>query len=718
MAVRTYMKNTLGKWRWAVYSVAILILLSLLGFMFILLGGRFVVDEQHFVFSESTVLQTEEGEEVVKLYDENRTYVPLDTVPEHVVDAFLAIEDHRFYDHSGVDFWAVGRAVYRDITTFSKAEGASTITQQLVKNVSLTNDQTWLRKTKEVMGAIYLERQRSKDEILEYYLNEIYFGNGIYGVEEAAQTFFSKPISDLSISEGALLAAMPRAPNYYSPLNDEERALERRNLVLERMYQIGMIDAETARHEQGKTLGLELGETNESAWLSSYVDLVLDELEEDYHLSRDEVYTGGYRITVGLDPKAQETAYKRMQQDEYYQGSQEGVEGATVILDQETGVVRAAIGGREHNRGDLNRVNVKRQPGSTFKPLVVYGPALEESLYHPYTLLIDEPLDFGDYSPRNFDDSYDGEITMYDALKDSKNVPAVGLLDEMGVDDSLEYVRDLGFELDENGLSVALGGLEEGISPLHMAALYRTFEQGGEYIEPYTIIAVENRNEEVLDAPTPEVERLFSAQTSWYLTRMLQGVVTDGTADSMQYTKDFAGKTGSTQHPHHDGGVRDAWFIGFNSDYTIASWIGYDVSDEEHYLTAGSHLATALVDSMITELDEVKDFQTSFVVPDGVDDLEPPIRLPEIMDLTANVSLGFLDGLYVDLNWSDETDGRINYDVYRELGGEVEKLGTVTGETSYRVRQVQMLDNPSYYVIPINPLNNEEGEESNRDSAF
>ncbi|MDV2583443.1 transglycosylase domain-containing protein [Alkalibacillus haloalkaliphilus] len=718
MAVKTYMRNTFGKWRWVLYSVGLLIVLSLLGFMFILLGGRFVVDDQHFVFSESTVLETEDGDEVVKLYDENRTYVPLETVPEQVVDAFLAIEDHRFYDHSGVDFWAVGRALYRDVTTWSKAEGASTITQQLVKNTALTNDQTWMRKTKEVMGAIYFERQRSKDEILEYYLNEIYFGNGIYGVEEAAQTFFSKSVSELTISEGALLAAMPRAPNYYSPLNNEERAMERRDLVIERMYQIGMLDAETARHEQGKTLGLNIGETKESPWLSSYIDLVLDELEEDYHFTREEIYTGGYRVTVGLDPKVQEVAYQRMQQDEFFQGSQEGVEGSTVILDQDTGVVRAAIGGREHNRGDLNRVNVKRQPGSTFKPLAVYGPALEESLYHPYTLLTDEPIDYGNYSPRNVDETYDGEVTMYDALKDSKNVPAVALLEEIGVQQGLSYLRDLGFDIEDQGLSVALGGLEEGVSPLHMAALYRTFAQGGEYIEPYTILQVENRHGEQLDSPEPEVGRLFSEQTSWYLTRMLEGVVTDGTAAGGEFPKDFAGKTGSTQHPHHDGGVRDAWFIGFNPNYTVASWIGYDVSDEEHYLTAGSRMATALVDTIMTDLDGERSLQTSFTVPDHLDDLEPPVRLPEITDLSANVSLGFLDGLYVDISWSGETDERINYNVYREIDGEVEQIGTVAGETRYRVRQVQMINNPSYFVIPVNPLNGEEGEQSNRDSAF
>ncbi len=391
-----------------------------MGYAFILLGGRFVVDEKNFVLSESTVLLTEDGEEIIKLYDENRTYVPIGDIPEHVQEAFIAIEDHRFYDHAGVDFFAVARAVSRDLITWSKAEGASTITQQLVKNVELTNEKSWMRKTKEVMGAIYLERVKTKDEILEYYLNEIYFGHGLYGIEAASQYFFSKSVDELTLSESAMLAAMPKAPNRFSPIKNKEITLERRNLVLERMYNLDMITAEKLNQTTGKTLGLEIGKQEENQWLNSYIDLVVEEIEQGYHLSKNEIYTGGYDITVGLDKHAQQIAYQELQKEEYFKGSKDNTQAAVVMLDQQTGVIRAALGGRQYNRGDLNRVKVKRQPGSTIKPLVVYGPALEESYYSPYTLLNDEVKNYDGYEPHNHDEVYEGKITLYDALRKSK----------------------------------------------------------------------------------------------------------------------------------------------------------------------------------------------------------------------------------------------------------------------------------------------------------
>ncbi|WP_027963862.1 transglycosylase domain-containing protein [Halalkalibacillus halophilus] len=718
MAFQRKPGKRMRKLKWLFISFMVLLLLSIIGFTTIVLGGRFVVDDKHFILSESTVLQTEDEEEVVKLYNENRTYVPLEAIPDHVTDAFLAIEDHRFYDHSGVDFWAVTRAVYRDVITWSKAEGASTITQQLVKNVSLTNDKSWLRKTKEVMGAIHLEREKSKDEILEYYLNEIYFGNGVHGVEEAAQTFFSKSVGDLTISEGAMLAAMPKAPNYYSPLADEERALERRNVVLSRMYDLEMIDAEKMHQERGKTLGLNYGENEKNPWLNSYVDLVLDELEESFHLSREEIYNGGYEITVALDLEAQETVHEEMQQDEYFLGSQENVEGAVVMLDQQTGAIKAALGGRSYQRGDLNRINVKRQPGSTLKPFVVYGPAMDEDLYRPHDLLQDELVSYDDYTPKNFDGQYDGEVTMYDALRLSKNAPAVAVMDEMGVATGKGYINRAGIDFEDDGLSVALGGLNEGLTPLELASLYRTLYDGGIYKEPYAISQVSDRNGDVLEQPELNEERVFSEQTAWDLTRMLESVVTDGTGNHGEYNKSLAGKTGSTQHPNREDGARDTWFVGFNPAYTIATWAGYDQTDDSHYLTGGSAAPTALSKKILSSLDAQQGFQTAFDQPENVDDLAEPIELPKITDLRANISLGFLDGLFVELSWSGIEDERVEYHVYRDVGGEVDRVGEVSGQESYRVKQVKFLDNPSYYVVPVNPLNAQTGTASNRDRAF
>lgn len=705
--------------KWFLISAFSLIFLSVIGYLIILLGGRYVVDEQNLVFKESTVLVTEDGEEIIKLYDENRTYVPISQIPEHVRNAFIAIEDQRFYDHNGVDFWAVGRAVYKDIMTWSKKEGASTITQQLVKNVSLTNEKSWLRKTKEVMGAIYLERIKSKDEILEYYLNELYFGHRIHGVEEAAQFFFSKSVSELTISEAALLAAIPKAPNRYSPLKNEDLALERRNLVLNKMYELDMINAETLKREKGKLLGLKQGKTEETPWLSTYIDMVLKEIEEKYHLSREEIYTGGYKITVGLDLKAQEVAYQHLQYEEYFHGPIDEIEAVVVILDQQTGAIRAAIGGRNYKRGDLNRVFVKRQPGSAIKPLVVFGPALEESIYDPYTLIKDELIDYNGYQPKNYDGKYNGLVTMYDALIYSKNAPSVAVLNDIGVEKGKSYLKNVGIDFPDRGLSVALGGLETGLTPLQLAAAYRTFYDEGIYIEPYTVIKIETRDGEKLYEANYEMNRLFSKQTSWYLTRMLEAVVTSGTAaNSSTYPKALAGKTGSTEHPYQSGAFKDTWFVGFNPEYTIATWIGYDISDKERYLTRGSYAPTKLANDILTELDKDKHFPDYFEKPEDVKELEQPIRLPTITDLKTDLQLGLLQGFFVKLTWTPSEDERIEYHIYKVKSGEPQYVGRVTGKGEYIIRSVEFFDNPTYYVVPVNPITGEKGAKSNNVKVF
>ncbi|MGM8214725.1 PBP1A family penicillin-binding protein [Bacillaceae bacterium W0354] len=716
-----YVKQLMGKYpklKWVFLSFISLLVLSVIGYLTIIFGGRFVVDEKNLIFKESTLLVTEDGKEVVKLYDENRTYVPINQIPEHVKNAFIAIEDHRFYDHNGVDFWAVGRAVYKDLITWSKAEGASTITQQLVKNVSLTNEKSWLRKTKEVMGAMHLERIKSKDEILEYYLNETYFGHGVHGVEEAAQFFFSKSVSELSISEGALLAALPKAPNRYSPLADEQLALERRNVVLNRMYELDMINANMLKREQGKMLGLNQGETEESPWLNTYIDIVLKEIEEKYHLSREEIYTGGYKITVGLDVEAQEIAYEHLQKNDYFHGPEENIEAAVVILDEQSGAIRAAIGGRSYKRGDLNRIYVKRQPGSTIKPLVVYGPALEQSLYEPYTLIRDELIDYNGYQPKNYDGKYAGRVTMYEALLHSKNAPAVSVLNDISVEKGKSYLKNIGIDIPDQGLSVALGGLETGLSPLQLAAAFRTIYDNGVYIEPYSVIKIENRNGDLINEYSLEMRQLFSKQTSWYLTRMLEAVVTNGTASGGSYNKALAGKTGSTEHPYQQGAFKDTWFVGFNPEYTIATWIGYDVSDEEHYLMRGSQAPTMLANDILTTLDQTKSFSEQFIKPEDVEELQDPIYLPIITDLDADLTFGIWNGLFIKLTWTASEDERIEYHIYKEKSGKAQLVGKVTGKNEYTVRSVEYFDNPSYYVVPVNPLTGQKGQNSNKIKAF
>ncbi|MUV36579.1 Peptidoglycan glycosyltransferase [Lentibacillus sp. JNUCC-1] len=456
-----------------------LILLGLIGYAVILYGGRWVVDDDALIPDAATIIETADGEEIGRVYTENRIPVTIDDIPAHVQEAFIAIEDRRFRKHSGVDIKAIARAVYKDILAMDKVEGGSTITQQLAKNLFLSHDKTWLRKTKEAMAAIYLERTHTKDEILALYLNEIYFGQGVYGVEMAAQTFFSKHINELTLSEGAMLAGLAKAPNGYSPVQHPDKALARRNVVLNAMTEAGYLLTEEKLRAQGKTLGLEVLKKESRPWVESYIDLAMKEAAELYHLSIDELKRGGYHVVTALEPAAQETAYKLMQEDAYFPGNTEGAEGAFVLMEQDSGAIVAALGGRAFETGDLNRLTVKRQPGSAFKPLAVYGPALMTETFEPYSILTDEQAAVADYEVRNHDDQYEGTISLYKALVESKNTASVWLLNEIGLPYAKDYLQKMSIDVPDEGLNVALGGLSKGVTPIDMVKGFRTFAHGG-----------------------------------------------------------------------------------------------------------------------------------------------------------------------------------------------------------------------------------------------
>ncbi|WP_217585996.1 transglycosylase domain-containing protein [Lentibacillus saliphilus] len=699
--------------KWSAWTAALVILLGLIGYTVILYGGRWVVNDDALVLDATTFIETSDGEEIGRLYTENRVPITIDQVPKHVQEAFIAIEDRRFRQHSGVDLKAITRAVYKDIIAMDKVEGGSTITQQLAKNLFLSHDKTWLRKTKEAMAAIYLERTLSKDEILELYLNEIYFGKGVYGIEMAAQTFFSKEAANLTLTEGALLAGLAKAPNGYSPIHHPEKARTRRNVVLKAMTDAGYITTEEKLRAQGQTLALNVQEKEAKPWLNSYIDLVMKEAADQYHLSINELKRGGYRIVVALNSTAQKTAYDLFQQDEYFPGNTEGTEGAFVLMDQSTGTIAAALGGRDYKLGDLNRVTVNRQPGSTFKPLAVYAPALMDAdTYTPYSMLVDEQEAIADYSVRNHDGHYEGSVSLYEALIESKNTSAVWLLNEIGLPYAKEYLNKLDISIPDDGLSVALGGLTHGVSPLDMVKGYRAFAHEGKMITPHAIVTIYDSDQNSIETVKHEEVEVFSAQVAWYMTEMLTTAVQEGTGDVGDYPKALAGKTGSTQHPRVKGNYKDAWFVGYTPDYVVATWMGYDRSDEAHYLTGGSPYPTRLTKAILRELDESEPLTPSFTKPDHVAALEKPIELPDIHDVNLSYDFGGVTLLQGKLTWSGGTDDRIEYHIYKEKDGDDERIGVVKGEQEFTIKRVPLFSPDVYYVIPYDPLTKQEGHKS------
>lgn len=689
-------------------ALVCVVIFAFLGYLFIIFMGNYVIDEEKLVMNTASKLVDEEGNEITKLYIENRELVKISEVPKHVQQAFISVEDQRFYDHYGIDVQAIGRAIYKDILAGSKVEGGSTITQQLAKNIFLTNDKTFLRKTKEAIIAVNLEKRYSKSKLLEMYLNQVYFGHGAYGIKAAANLYFNKDVSDLTLEEGALLAGIPKAPSTYSPIANTEKSKERRNVILSLMGDQSYISYDEVVRTQGKTVKLQVNKKQESPWLTTYIDMVFDEAKEKYAISNEELLRGGYTIKVPLKVDLQKSAYELFQNKEYFPGTDEYAQGAFVLLDNKSGGVLAAIGGRDYVPKGLNRLNITRQPGSTFKPIAVYAPSLETNLFQPYSLLKDEQLTYGEYSPQNYDNQYAGQVSMFDAVVLSKNAAAVWTLSELGIKHSKDYLHQLGIRIKDDGLAIALGGLSEGVTPIQMANAYRTFTKNGNYSEHHLIEEIKSRDGTIIAEHHSEEKQVFSPQTAWDMTRMLQHVVKEGTAKNGVFEGELAGKTGTTSYPNVSGASKDAWFVGYTQNVVGALWMGYDKTDKQHYLKHGSSYPTKLFKDILTEANW--DQNVAFSVPKGVKDLDSPIRLKEIDQVDARYTFKPLGLITLTLEWEPLADERVEYRIYEHSKDHTKQLvGTVKGKGYYEIPFANVFSDSTFSVAPFNIQTNEEG---------
>ncbi|AEG14267.1 penicillin-binding protein, 1A family [Desulfofundulus kuznetsovii DSM 6115] len=537
--------------------------------------------EEKLLSSASTSLYDQNKELITRVGEENRVPVDLKDIPKHVQEAFLAIEDVRFYQHRGVDLRGIARAAWTDITGGRIQEGGSTITQQLVKLSFLSHERTFKRKIQQVILAVMVERRYTKDEILEMYLNKVYFGEGAYGIQSAAETYFNKPARELTLSEGALLAGLVQAPSAYSPFRNPEGATRRRNLVLNNMARYGFITAEQAAQARAIQLDemLKPGKGRQYPY-PYFVDYVTEQLVNKY--GTEQVFKGGLRVYTTLDPVIQEAAEKALSDPRNFPASardNQGIlqpEGAAVVLDPHTGYIKAIVGGREHtHRLQWNRATMApgRQPGSTFKPIIAYGPAIEYKGMAPASVIDDIPVKYGNYTPRNYDGRYRGLVTMRTAIAKSINVVAVRvLMDHVGIANALKFARGLGINLNPSthGPSMALGGLHEGVTPLQMAAAYGAFANQGIYLEPTAITRVEDASGHVIYEYQPKPVQAMRATTAYLITDMLKTVIESGTGTNARIGRPAAGKTGTS-----DQG-KDLWFAGYTPELVGVVWIGYD----------------------------------------------------------------------------------------------------------------------------------------------
>jgi 1A family penicillin-binding protein len=568
------------------------------------LGGCAPVEEMARFQAEGSQLFDINGQAFGTLATVNRRVVPLDSMPPHLLEAFLAIEDRRFYRHSGIDWRRMAGAVRQTagalVGAGGRVEGGSTITMQLARNLFPEQlpytERSVRRKLMEARIARQIERSFSKDKILELYLNHIYLGSGAYGVEAAAQAYFGKPVSELDVAESAVLAALPQAPSILDPTRNQEGARQRRNVVLREMAEAGFLPREEYETLREEPIRLSEHRGDPDGPTSSYfIERVRRELEERVG---SHFYTAGLRVHTTLDLEAQEAAEAELKQQleriesghyghfrhERYQPGGERMadgrvaylQGAAVLMDANTGEVRALVGGRDWNDSKFDRaVQALRQPGSAFKPFV-YLAALER-FRSPVDPLEDTPLRMElsagrVWEPRNFNDQYDGLVTVREALTRSKNTATVRLAMDVGIGPAVRAARDLGIssELPEFP-ATALGAAE--VRPLELVAAYAAFANGGSRVEPYFVRRVEDRQGRILWQSTPQRRQAIDPAAAFVLTSILQDVLDRGTATAVRgvgFRGPAAGKTGTTNDN------TDVWFIGYTPELVGGIWIGFD----------------------------------------------------------------------------------------------------------------------------------------------
>jgi penicillin-binding protein 1A len=511
-----------------------------------------------------------------------REPVGLSFVSPHFINAVVATEDHRFFEHHGVNKLRTIKALYVTLFEPGRVQGASTITQQLAKNLFFSFEKTYLRKFREMLVALQIEATSTKQEILHAYINQIHFGAGAQGVERAARVFFGIPASDLNLSQAALLAGLPKSPTRYNPFRHYERAITRRNFVLQRMAEVGQITRQEAIAAMAVRPELTMRKSD-SRTGSYFIDALISQLVEKY--GEDVVFHGGIKVYSTLDPKLQAAADSAVAKGmerldtmmEMDSRDEEPPQAALVAVDTGSGAVKALVGGRDYFKSEFNRaIQSQRRPGSGFKPFLYYC-AFNELGLHPGTIMTDRPVTIPvkgapAWRPQNFERTFQGDIILKQALTSSINTIAAQLVEQTGPDGVIRTARLCGITSPlEKVYSIALG--TGGVTPLEMASAFSTFASNGVRHEPFMIWRVEDPFGRVIYEHIPQGRRVLDAGTTFQVVDMMRSVVDVGSARSIRqlgFTRPAAGKTGTTDS------FNDAWFTGFTPSLSVSVWTGFD----------------------------------------------------------------------------------------------------------------------------------------------
>ena len=603
--------------KWILLIIFFIVLAALLAAGFyissIYMNARaMAIDEDALSSSEVYIEVYDKENKPIKEFNEiNKQYANIENLSDTTKNAFISIEDKSFYSHSGVNYKRMVKALINDVKARKLKEGASTITQQLVKNTQLTSDKTVERKIKEIALAQKLEKRYSKDEILEKYLNIIYFGNNCYGIESASNYYFSKSAKDLSSSEAATLAAIIKSPAKYSPTKNPDNCLKRRNLVLSEMYKDNFIQADEYNLAINKPLSLTINEKPKNK-LNSYSQSAIDEAVSILKIPAKKIALKGYKIYTYQDQEKQNALTNAI--------DIEGLDcnSAAVVIDNNNHTVQAYVGSSNYKILDA-----KRQPGSCIKPVLVYAPALNEDIIYPCTPLLDEKTTISDYTPKNIGDVYRGYISAREALSKSINIPSVKVLSYVGIDKAKSYAEDMGFVFDEkdDSYSLALGGMTYGVNLVQLASSYSTFANGGKFAPAKFVSFITDKNNRLVYVNKPHEKQVLREDASYLITDMLKTCAKSGTAKKLaSLNKEIAAKTGTVGKSNSKQNL-DAWNVSYTKDQTICVWLGN--LDNSPISYAGGNQPTEIARRYFSQVEDNSHFSVpSSIVEKDIDATE------------------------------------------------------------------------------------------------
>ncbi len=568
---------------------------------------------------------------------EKRIWIPIDKMPKNLINAFVSIEDQRFFKHRGVDIKRTVGATLNYVLKGDSSYGGSTITQQLVKNITEDNERTKSRKVREILRALVLETKLSKEQILEMYLNTIYLGQGANGVEAASNIYFSKDASELTLAESACIAGITQYPAKYDPILQPEANKNKRMVILDKMLEFEYISKEEHDQAVNEDIKLNVGEASSVKIQSYFLDHLFEEIQKDLvskgytaEFAANMIYNGGLKIYSTVDPRVQEIM------EDYFEGDYNfprlagstQPQAAMVICEPQTGKIKGIVGGRgekDRNRGLNRATQSKRQPGSSINPIAVYAPAIDLGLITQSTTVDDSPLDVNGWRPKNSGGNFRGDVSVETAVTWSYNIPAVRVLEEVGVNRSFDYMKNklhvnsLVDSREKNGKvftdknlsSLALGGLTDGVTVMEMNTAYASLANGGMYIEPHMYTKVYDVEGKLILSKEPKRERAFAPSTSYIVTQLLRSVVRSGTGTGAQISGiDTCGKTGTTDDN------KDRWFIGYTPYYCGSVWFGYDSPRAISY--GGNNPALVIWDNVMSKIHSGLP-EKHFAPPQGVE---------------------------------------------------------------------------------------------------